>query len=754
MFEEEFSLYDYWRVLRKRRWIIMLSVFAGLVSVTLLTFQQAPIYQATARILIEKETPNILAFQEVLDLDTAAKDYYQTQYKILRSRTLARQVLQKFDMMKPGALQNSEKKNFSPRQFLQQLFLQTMKKLGLYQEPKLSEADKATAQEEEIIDDFLARLIVTPIRDSRLVDVGVRSNDRQQTALFANALVEMYIKQSRENKLTATRDAVSWLGQELETTREKLEASEAALQAYKEKNAIISLEDRQKIVMQKLSELNTAVNNAQIRRAEIEAEYKKIRRYDIKQLETTDRVINNPLIQKLKVELSTLESQLSELKKKLRDKHPNVTALRSQIASLQTRLEEEIKGILSSITNEYEVAKTQERDLAAMLAQQEQKALELDQKAIKYKELARQVETNQRIYNTLLQREKETGISERLETSNIDIIDRAVVPTEPIAPKKGRNIMLGFLISLFIGSGLAFLLEYSDDSIHTSDDIKHYLELPFLGLIPMIASQSSSKNGNGPRTQADTIVALSPKSNVSEAYRSLRTNVTFSLLNDQYCAGTQGVVILVTSANPSEGKSCVAANLGIAMAQSGSKTLIVDCDFRRPVMHKIFDLSNIAHGFADVISSVKTYSLKKSVRRTKIHNLHVIPCGTIPQNPSELLSKRLTRVVLDALAERYDKILIDSPPINTVTDPVILSRLVDGVIFVLRAGETKRDMARQAREQLESVEAPILGGVLNSVNFQKDKYYYDKYYHYHSKYYQEENKKQMKKNILSSSDNK
>ena len=756
MFEQEFNLQDYVRILRKRRWSILIILFVGVVGVTLLTFHQTPIYQATARILIEKETPNILAFKEVLDLDTTAKDYYQTQYKILRSRTLARQVLEQFGMMRQNASQQME--NLSLRQYLRQFLYSIMGKLGLDNRPDFSEADKIAAHEEQAVDNFLTRLIVSPIRDSRLVDVSVRSVDRKQTALLANALVEMYIKQNRDNKLTATREAVSWLGQELETTREKLERAEAALQAYKEKNAIISLEDRQNIVMQKLSELNTAVNNAQIRRAEIEAEYKKIRKYDAGQLESTDRVINNPLIQELKVELSALESQLSELQKKLRDKHPNVTALRSQIVSLQDRLQAEIQRILASITNEYEVAKAQERDLSKMLAKQEQEALALDQKAIKYKELAREVDTNKRIYNTLLQREKETGISERLETSNIDIIDQAIVPTTPISPNKSRNIILGFLMSLMLGSALAFLLEYLDDSIRTSDDIKHYLDMPFLGLIPMVAAQNGFKNGNGngngTRSLADRVVALNPKSSVSEAYRSLRTNVTFSLLNDHYLADTQGTVILVTSSNPSEGKSCVVANLGIAMAQSGSKTLIIDCDFRRPVMHKIFELKDITHGLAEVISNVKKYSLKKAVKRSKIRNLHIIPCGRIPKNPSELLGKNLTRVVLSALAERYDKVLIDSPPVNTVTDPIILSRLVDGVVFILRAGETRRDVARQARELLESVDAPILGGVLNSVNFAKDKYHYYKYYHYNAKYYQDNGKEHSEKNHSTPSEDK
>jgi capsular exopolysaccharide synthesis family protein len=230
---------------------------------------------------------------------------------------------------------------------------------------------------------------------------------------------------------------------------------------------------------------------------------------------------------------------------------------------------------------------------------------------------------------------------------------------------------------------------------------------------------------------------------VAEAYRSLRTNVTFAMLNNPYLATNRGEVLLVTSSNPSEGKSCIVANLGIAMAQGGSKTLIIDCDFRRPVMHKIFDLQDAEAGFADMLTNVKVYGRNKGIKQTRIDNLHVIPCGKIPHNPSELLSSALARMLIGTLAEKYDKILIDSPPINTVTDPVILSRIVNGVVFVVRAGETKRDVALRAMEQLRSAEAPLVGGVLNSVDFQKDRYYYYSYY-YHSKYYNTQRQEKSK----------
>jgi len=728
----------YLHVLRKRRWVIITILFVVVVSVTVMTFRQTPVYEATVRILIEKETPNILAFKEVLDLGSADTDYYQTQYKILKSRTLARQVLEKLGIMEQAMQQEPEPEKFS----ISTLLAKIQETLGFH-EPPSSEDDKAAAKEEWIIDNFLRKITVTPIRGSRLVDVSARSTDRKQTTRIANTLVDMYIEQNLDNKLSATKEAVSWLGKELETTQKKLTGSEAALQAYKEQHAIISLEDRQNIVMQKLSELNTAVNNARIKRSALEAEYKKIQQYGIVQLESIPQVINNPLIQRLKIELADLETQLSELQKKFRNKHPNVTALRSQIISVRKRINGEIKRITDSITSEYEVALAQEEDLMKMLEQQKREALELNQKSIKYKELQREVESNQRIYNTLLQRAKEASISERLETSNIGIVDRATVPTSPIAPRKKRNIFLGIVVGIVMGTTLAFFFEYLDNSVRSAEDIKRYLDMPFLGFIPKVSAKDLPSNNTG--HAADTVVALNPRSNASEAYRSLRTNVTFSLLNDHCLAIDQGAVLLVTSPGPSEGKSCVVANLGIAMAQGGSKTLIIDGDFRRPVMHKIFNLRSIEIGFADMITNVKAYGTKKGIHKTDIQNLDIIPCGKIPHNPSELLGSALTRMIIGTLAEKYDKIIIDSPPVNRVTDPVILSRIANGVIFIIRAGETKRDVAQRASEQLRAPEATILGGVLNSVDLEKDKYYY--YSYYYSRYYREDNKKERSERI-------
>ncbi|MBD3305162.1 polysaccharide biosynthesis tyrosine autokinase [candidate division KSB3 bacterium] len=735
MFRDDFRIQDYLRIIKKRQWVIITFLTIVVISVTISSFLRAPVYKSTARILIEKETPNVLSFKEVLALDTADTDYYQTQYTILKSRTLARAVLEKLGMMEQA--RQDDDSSFSVRGLLTSLITA----LGLRQPP--SESAQIRAREEDAINNFLNNIItIEPIKGSRLVDVSALSTNPELATQIANTLVEVYIQQNLEAKLAASKDAVGWLADQLTIAQQKVADSETALQQYKEQHGIISFEDRQNIIMQKLSELNTAVNNARIKRIAIETQYKQIQEYlalddtaptteAVKKLETISQVINNPLIQQLKVELSNLETELSELRKKFRSKHPNVIALRSQIASVRERIDAEIQRIIGSITNEYELALAQEQEMTTALEDQKREALNLNQKAIAYGVLQRDVESNKRVYDALLQRTKETSVTEQLETSNIRIIDRATVPNYAIAPRKKLNIFLSMVVGLVLGTLLAFFFEYIDNSIKTPDDIKQYLDIPFLGFIPKVSS-ADQDNMAVPKPKlhpVDTVVAVAPKSTASEAYRSLRTNVMFSSLE-------HGPIILVTSAGPTEGKSITVANLGITMAQSGSKTLIIDCDLRKPRMHKIFNLSDHERGLTDMIANLGTNGTKITVKRTKIPNLDLIPCGNTPPNPSELLSSERTRLLIQALSKKYDKILIDSPPVNVVTDPVILSQIVSGIIVIIRAGETGRDVIRRALDQLRDVKAQILGGVLNGVDVQRDNYYYYSYYnnyYYHEK---------------------
>jgi capsular exopolysaccharide synthesis family protein len=735
MFHEEvIDLGDYFHIVRKRWRMIVIIFLLTVTAGTIMTLRQPSVYMATACILIETEAPNVLTFQEVLDEDTKG-DYYQTQYDLLKSPTLAERVLKKLGMLGQPEQEKPQPKSFSIRQ----LFTGILELSGLRKPPPSPEVDNTTVRERRIIENFLRKITIRPIKKSRLVNVIANSTDPKETALFANALAEAYIEQQLELKLSTSKNAVRWLEKEVETNWKKLQDSEVALQAYKDQHAIISFEGRENIVTQKLLQLGEAVNKAKIRRIGLETEYKQIQRFfnpdtneewELEELESIPQVIGNSLVQQLKVKLALLESEFSELQKTFRSKHPDVIALQSQITSIQDRIYMEIKIIFDSISKEYRVALEQELELVAALEQQKGEALELDQKALMYEALQREVQSNRNIYAELLQRAKEASVSERLETSNIRIVDRATIPISPIGPNKKRNILIAMIGGLFIGGVLSFLLESFDKHIRTPADIKQYLDIPCLGSIPKVSHKGIKgvARHDEARPAKDvivaTIVVFAPRTMISEAYRSLRTNLISS-------SPEQGSVLLITSAGPGEGKSGLVANLGIALAQSGKKTLIIDCDFRKPIMHKIFCLKNSAEGFSDIIKNAETPGTKRPIQRTDVQNLFVMPCGEIPPNPSELLESTYTRRHIEALGQEYDKILIDSPPVNVVTDPVILSRFAQEVILVVHAGKTNRGIARYARDQLRNTGAKLIGGVLNSVDIKKD-HYYDGYHYTHT----------------------
>ena len=738
MFDEEIHLRDYLHVIIKWRWIIAAVFVVITLSATFKVLRQSPVYQATARIIIEKKNPGIAPFNESYLWDSWDGEYLQSQYKIITSRALAKQVIQKLDMrgkLPDEAEAESGKKSFSLRRYISQL----TELLGLQKPPPLSESAVALMQEEQMVGGFLGMVSVNPVRESRLVDVSATSTDREEAAYIANIWVETYIEQNLEAQSAASKDAVRWLIEEVENIRGKLTESEAVLQKYREQHAVISFEDRQNIVMQKLSSLSDAVDNARINRISLEAQYQKIQSYQAAKLETLPGVMASGTIQHLKVDLVRLQSQLSELGKKFRAKHPEIIALRSQIEVIQKQITSEIAHVTDSLKQQYEVALAQEQELVEALEEQKNDALEMNQKAITYGILEKEVDSNQWVYDALLQKVKELSIAERLETNNIRIVDRAIIPNYPIAPRRKRNVMLAMIVGFVLGTSLAFFLEYLDNSFKVPEDVTQFLDIPFLGFIPKMSIKHLVPAEY--KYLAETIVKAAPKSIVAETYRSLRTTVTFSAPSESSSSPQSGLALLVTSSEASEGKSCTVANLGIAMAQSGKKTLVIDCDFRKPVMHQIFNVNN-TNGFADLLAEINRNGIdhKKQgrIKRTEILNLDLIPCGKIPPNPSELLSSEFTGIAVDFLRRKYDMILLDSPPVNMVTDSVILSRIANGVVLIVRAGMTKREFVKRSTEQLHQADANILGGVLNYVDIQKNKYYYYYAYHY-PQYYRKEN---------------
>ena len=740
MFEDEIQLRDYLHVVIKWRWLILAVFTVTVLYSTLNTFRRIPVYQATARVIIDKRKADIALFDNDHGWSSWDDDYLKSQYKIITSRELAGRVAERLGNESPPLKSLSEVSadTKSSESLLSPYFDRIKKVFGIREKPLLSDSAKELMQEEQLIEGLLAMVSVSPIEESRLVDVTVTSLEPEKVASLANIWVETYIEQNLEDRIGASRDAVQWLVRELEEARDKLTESESALQNYREQRATVSFEDRHNIVMQKVSDLSQAVNKARIRRIEKEAQYQQIRQYDRKTLETLPQITYNTAFHWMRIDLSRLESQLSELEGKFRAKHPEVLAKRAQIESLRQEIAAETDRNAKSAKREYEIALNQEERLLEELEEQKLEAQEMNQNSITYGLLKREVESNQWVYNELLQKMKELSISGQLESNNIRLVDRAIIPSFPINSSKRRNITLAMLMGLILGGALAFFLEYLDNSFKIPEDVTQTLEVPFLGFVPRMSFDGLSSHDKP--LQPETIVASAPKSIVSEAYRSLRTNISFSALPEEtHRASQTGLALLVTSSEASEGKSCTTANLGIALAQSGKKTLIIDCDFRKPTMHRIFQV-NTQNGFAETLTVAKQdkNSRKRgSIKRTNVPNLDVIPCGIIPPNPSELLSSELTGLVVDSLKKKYDMILLDSPPVNLVTDSVVLSRIVDGTVMVIRAGKTKRELVKRGREQLQQAGATVLGGILNDVDVQKSKYYYYYAYHYPN-YYRKE----------------
>ena len=699
-------LLDYVRVLHKRRWVAATAFVIVLVSVTMYTFTVTPVFEAGTRLLIESDDPNVVSFAEVIDEQGAKADYYQTQYNILQSRILARKTLDGLQLWDTEYFGNSSRGRGE---------------LNSGETGVDSGGIGETIDQSHAIDLFLENLTVTPIRNSRLVDVKYRLPDPALAARVANAIAKNYIEQNLEYKFLSSKEASDWLGERLSEQRQQVEQAEAALQRYREQNDAISLEDHENIVVQKLADLNAAVTQAKTERFQKEALYKQLQSLADAgaALDSFPAILTNDYIQQQKSELSQLQTQYRQLSEKLGDKHPDIINVRSAIELAQNKLNGEILKVVDSVRNEYQSALAQENSLIGALNQQKSEALSMNRKAIDYGVLERDAESSRQMYESLLQRAKETGVSTELKTSNIRIVDEAELPSVPVWPRKVLNLTLALLGGCVLALGLAFFFEYVDSRIKSPEEIKAHLGLPSLGMIPALDPKSWKGR--------DPLISDGVPPNFAEALRTVRTNVLFSSAEE----GARNLV--VTSTGPGEGKTLVAANLAIGFAQAGQRVLLIDADMRRPRIHQLFrqrqepGLSNLMVGH-----SVPSACIRKS----SVPGLWLLTAGRIPPNPAELLGSQRFRDFVQSLSEHFDSVIIDSPPVMAVTDAAIAASAATGIVFVVGAEMTSRHAAKTAIQQLENGRPCFLGVVLNRVDLERNAYYYSNYYRreYHQYY--------------------
>jgi exopolysaccharide transport family protein len=736
--QKNVNIEDYLRVCLKHQWTI-LTVFAIIVvSVTIFSFTATPIYKGTTRIVIEKENPKVVSIQEVMSVDSSGLDYYQTQYKIIESRAVANDVIKRLNLEKnekfnpgPGFVAEAWDWIISPITYIKSL-LKTEKKVNLAGMQGIAEPVSP------LVGRFISGITVTPLRNSRLVDISYESSDPVLAAQITNTLARAYIDLNLQTKLKATQDAVAWLNQQVEQEKKKVEQAEQNLLRYKQEKGIITdfSSNVETITAQKLAEINKQVLEATAKRVEAETRFRQAKGLEgnTDAAGSIPEVMSNPLIQDIKKQEVEIYKKLSELSKRYGSNHPQIIALNNEIKSLNARKAGEIQRIVNTLQNEYRVALAREQSLRGSLGQQRGESLSMNEKAIDYGVLKREAETSRDMFDLLVKRFKEASLTEDIRTGNIRVIDPAEVPKAPVKPKKMQNILLAIIVGLSLGLGLAFFLEYLDSTIKLPEEINAILKIPYLGPVPAIAATGTEGGEEGgERTPADDLIALhSPKSTASESYRGLRTSILFS------AADASPQVILVCSAGPQEGKTITCANMAITMAQAGGKVIVLDCDMRRPKLHKLFRAER-DRGMSNIL--VNNCTLDEAIIHTAIPNVDVIPSGPVPPNPSELLQSHHMKNLVEELRSRYERIIIDSPPITAVTDAAILASFVDGVVVVIRAHETHREIIKNGIGQLKAVNAKILGAVLNGVNMGRDSYYYYQYYYY---YYGEDGEKHRK----------
>jgi capsular exopolysaccharide synthesis family protein len=707
---------DYLRVLHKRRWTATVAFLVVFVIGAIDTLKKTPIYQATAQLLIEKEARRQTNLNSVLDDQNSYfdDDFYPTQYAILTGRTLAWRAIESLGLAKPAApAAKSETPAPPPNTSLVGSLTEWVSRaVGAPEKILPPPADETTVQS-QMISGFLGGLSVQQLRQTRIFAVHYQSADPVRASVAANAVVDQYIRQSLDLRGEASEEASDYLRVELEKQRTKLNQSEAALAQYKETHDAIALDDKQNTVIQKLGDLNAMVTRAQQNRIDTEMKYKNLQSAgaDREKLEAFPAILGNADIQKQKGQIRDLVQQRAKDAAQHGPKFQAVQALDQQIQQAQDKLYADEDKIVESAKNEYLTAQATEDAYRQQLDKQNREALALDRKGVEYAALLREAASNKTLYDTLLQRAKEIGVSGQFKGSNIRVLERAEIPRSPILPNRSRDLMVAFMQGTALALVLVFGFEYLDSRIKTPDDIKNHLGMPFLGLVPSIATKGKS---------ADNLLLTGDvPAGFSEAIRAVRTAVIFSSADE----GARTIVI--TSTAPSEGKTLVSTNLAVALAQADQRTLIVDGDMRRPRVHGVFG-RNQEPGLSNVL--VGTSQISDAVRVTAIPNLYVMPSGHIPPNPAELLGSIKYIEVLEELRQKFDWILIDAPPVMAVTDAAILSHSATGVIFVVGAEMTSRRNAIAAVDQLLHTRAKFIGAVLNRVNLARNSYYYSPYY--------------------------
>jgi capsular exopolysaccharide synthesis family protein len=721
--ENDVHLLDRVAVLYRYRGLCITVFVLATAAMIIQGYSNIQLYVAQARILIEDERSTAIPGLQN-EGNTYYEDpepYYQTQYKILKGRDLTRRVVRRLRLETVPEFNGTKPPPPTPISMLRDLkttLVGYVKRTpdAPVEPPKADE----TTDESALVGAFIGRVGVDPVRGSHLVDVTFTAEDPKFAAEAANTLIDEYVSENLEIKLRSTQGMLEWLDKELANQQTRVEESERALAEYREKENALSLDDKQNIVLSRLNQLNDAATKARTARVQKESLYNQVKSIASGTAPDAIPIIaQNPTVQDRKSKLAELQREKVKLLERYGERHPQVVNINATLSDAQRQLDLELAMAVQSVRNEYETALLEEQTLSKNLEGAKAEATDLNRKGIGYGVMEREAKSNRQVYEALLTREKELRVSANSRTNNIRIVDRAEIPRSPITPGGRRTWLMSVLVGLTLAVAVALSLDYMNDTIKTPEDVTRRLKLPFLGLVPAV------------RGDKHPLLASSQvPHDFGESFRSLRT----SLLSKYPDEGTK--VIIVTSAQPLEGKTTTAANIAMALAYGGSRVLLVDADMRRPGLHRPLRLTN-ERGLSQVLTGQAR--VRDVIQRTVDPNLLAITAGRTPPNPSELLSSERMKTLLTNLTHGpFNWIIIDTPPVLAVTDAVILAPLVTGVTFVVGAEMTRRRLAERAIDTVMQSRPRYAAVVLNKVNFARNKYYYSRYYgHQYKNYYAE-----------------
>ncbi|MDA0749452.1 MAG: polysaccharide biosynthesis tyrosine autokinase [Verrucomicrobia bacterium] len=684
---ESLNLRHYWHVMLERRWLVITAFISVFILSIIYLVKATPIYQATATLQINKESNSVMDIGAPIVFNSNDQEYLQTQYKNLLSRSLIESVVEDLDLKK----------------------------------------DERYSQAQDTVRAVQGDITISPVRLSRLVEVSVEHPSPRVAAEIVNKLLQNFLALNQDQKRDRALDSYNFLTSQVQGLANDVRQARRAVFDFRKKEQMPSLEESQNTLKAQLDQANANYLQAQEEAVQAQQRLDTVNNL-IAEMKSENReldissipeIASSVIIQGLRIDRARAQAELAKLEERYLEKWPAVKEAKEQIEEYTNRIQEQAQYELEALKTaaRFSRAKADRAKASYELAQREMSRL--NELKVEYDNLVMEQEQSEQIYLTMLGKTKEMDLNTKDMYQNLVIVDQAIVPFNPVKPRKALTLLLGMIGGMGLGFALAFFANYLDDSVKSQDDVETYLKLNFLGYIPNIKSNSL--------VERDQQAHLHPQSNAAEGFRTVRAAISLVHKSDKF------KVLAFTSTIPSEGKSLVTSNLAIVTAQTGVRTLLIDADLRRPSMHKAFQMQSPV-GLSAYLTGQVT-DVDEIIHKTEIPNLDIMCCGAVPDNPSELVGSKKMGELLNAVRDKYDRVFVDCPPVSAVSDPLMVASRTDGIVFVTKFNKIRRDHARRTIQRIQDAGVFILGNVINDIDFEgKDSYYYS-YYYYQNRYY-------------------